>query len=139
MRPNSSATSGQTSSTPLGTDVIRLTIGGRTTNSWGMSISAKGTMRSQRFGGDAAGAIVSATPTIGSFTVTKSSVDLGAPAEFTAVAGDPGSGTETVRAEVVATSTAGVWHSTDAGKSFTSVWPAAITHAMGAIAVFEFL
>lgn len=35
----------------------------------------------------------------------------------------------------VATSTAGVWHSTDAGKSFTSVWPADATHAMGAIAV----
>lgn len=73
----------------------------------GDSMSAKGTMRSQRFGGDAAGAIVSATPSIGSFSIVKSSVDLGAPAEFSAVGGNPGSGSETVRAEVVATSTAG--------------------------------
>ncbi len=35
----------------------------------------------------------------------------------------------------VATSTAGVWHSTDSGDSFTSVWPASITHAMGALAI----
>lgn len=34
----------------------------------------------------------------------------------------------------VATSTAGVWHSTDGGKTFTSAWPAAVTHSMGAIA-----
>ena len=35
----------------------------------------------------------------------------------------------------VATSTAGVWHSTDSGASFTSVWPTSITHAMGALAI----
>lgn len=35
----------------------------------------------------------------------------------------------------VATSTAGVWHSTDSGQSFTSVWPAGVTHAMGALAI----
>jgi photosystem II stability/assembly factor-like uncharacterized protein len=35
----------------------------------------------------------------------------------------------------VATSTAGVWHSTDAGKTFTSVWPSTVTHAMGALAI----
>ena len=34
----------------------------------------------------------------------------------------------------VATSTAGVWHSTDSGKTFTQTWPAEVTHAMGAIA-----
>jgi len=34
----------------------------------------------------------------------------------------------------VATSTAGVWHSTDAGATFTAAWPNNITHAMGAIA-----
>jgi hypothetical protein len=34
----------------------------------------------------------------------------------------------------VATSTAGVWHSTDFGNSYVSVWPDEITHAMGAIA-----
>ncbi len=35
----------------------------------------------------------------------------------------------------VATSTAGVWHSTDSGKTFTSAWPTNVTHAMGAIAI----
>lgn len=35
----------------------------------------------------------------------------------------------------VATSTAGIWHSTDSGSTFTSVWPNNLTHAMGAIAI----
>lgn len=35
----------------------------------------------------------------------------------------------------VATSTAGVWHSTDSGESFTSAWPGSVTHAMGALAI----
>jgi photosystem II stability/assembly factor-like uncharacterized protein len=35
----------------------------------------------------------------------------------------------------VATSTNGVWHSADAGKTFTSVWPKDVTHAMGAVAI----
>ncbi|MDP9318758.1 MAG: glycosyl hydrolase [Actinomycetota bacterium] len=35
----------------------------------------------------------------------------------------------------VATSTAGVWHSTDSGATFTSVWPSGITHSMGALAI----
>jgi photosystem II stability/assembly factor-like uncharacterized protein len=35
----------------------------------------------------------------------------------------------------VATSTAGVWHSTDSGQTFTSTWPTDVTHAMGAIAI----
>ncbi len=35
----------------------------------------------------------------------------------------------------VATSTAGIWHSTDSGATFSSVWPADLTHAMGAIAI----
>lgn len=35
----------------------------------------------------------------------------------------------------VATSTNGVWHSTDAGETFTSVWPEDITRSMGALAV----
>jgi photosystem II stability/assembly factor-like uncharacterized protein len=35
----------------------------------------------------------------------------------------------------VATSTAGVWHSTDSGATFTSAWPDNITHAMGALAI----
>ena len=35
----------------------------------------------------------------------------------------------------VASATNGVWHSADAGKSFTSVWPKNLTHAMGALAI----
>ena len=34
----------------------------------------------------------------------------------------------------VATSTAGVWHSTDSGSTFARAWPADVTHSMGAIA-----
>jgi photosystem II stability/assembly factor-like uncharacterized protein len=35
----------------------------------------------------------------------------------------------------VATASNGVWHSGDAGKTFTSVWRKGLTHAMGALAV----
>lgn len=35
----------------------------------------------------------------------------------------------------VATATNGVWHSGDAGDTFTSVWPKDLTHAMGALAI----
>jgi photosystem II stability/assembly factor-like uncharacterized protein len=35
----------------------------------------------------------------------------------------------------VAAATNGVWKSTDAGETFTSVWPTNITHAMGALAI----
>lgn len=35
----------------------------------------------------------------------------------------------------VASSTAGLWYSSDSGQTFTSVWPADITHNMGAVAV----
>ncbi len=35
----------------------------------------------------------------------------------------------------VAAASNGVWHSTDAGETFTSVWPASFTHAMGALAI----
>lgn len=35
----------------------------------------------------------------------------------------------------VATSTNGVWHSGDAGQTFTSVWPKDVTHSMGALAI----
>lgn len=35
----------------------------------------------------------------------------------------------------VATATNGIWHSADAGKTFTSVWPDDFTHAMGALAI----
>jgi photosystem II stability/assembly factor-like uncharacterized protein len=34
----------------------------------------------------------------------------------------------------VATSTAGLWHSTDFGDTYTSVWPDDVTHSMGAVA-----
>ncbi len=35
----------------------------------------------------------------------------------------------------VATSTNGVWKSSDAGQTFTSVWPSHLTHSMGALAI----
>lgn len=73
----------------------------------GESMAVKGTVRSQRWGGEAAGSFGQPNVGKGSFAMTKAEIDPGSPAEFTAVGGDPGSGTATVRAEAIASSTAG--------------------------------
>lgn len=73
----------------------------------GKTLAVQGTVRSQRYGGDASGTTLAPAVSIGSFTTTKADVDPGSPATFVAKAANPGSGTETVKAEVIATSTAG--------------------------------